>query len=132
METTAYRSFEAFTDVVMRVVDARARVSSIVRFGRIGRFRFVLEIRVPAGVDNRITWSNWIDERCSRHSVSLPATGLTEWRRRSHRELQPGKSLIVRYGEPAKRLIPMLSARITPPPKPDHSSCWTSMAFGLP
>lgn len=62
VETSAYTSFEAFTDIVLRVIDARAQVSSIVGVERIG-LRYVLEIRVPAGVDGRIDWSNWIDEQ---------------------------------------------------------------------
>lgn len=99
VETTAYRSFEAFTDVVMRVVDARAQVSSIVGLERIG-LRFVLEIRVPAGVDGRITWSNWIDEQLLGPQRFTPGgLVLTEWQGAAvYRELQPGKSLIVRYG----------------------------------
>lgn len=46
----------------MHVVDARAQVSSIVGLERIG-LRYILELRVPAGVDGRIEWSNWIDEQ---------------------------------------------------------------------
>ena len=48
IETTAYTTFEALRDIAMRVVDARAQVSSIVGVERIG-LRYVLEIRVPVG-----------------------------------------------------------------------------------
>ena len=61
VETTSYTNFESFCEVVMRVVDARAQVSSIVGVERIG-LRYVLEVRVPAGVDGRIDWANWISE----------------------------------------------------------------------
>ncbi|ETZ96662.1 TIGR04255 family protein [Mycobacterium kansasii 732] len=44
VETSAYRDFETFCDLVLRVADARAQVSSIVGVERIG-LRYVLEIR---------------------------------------------------------------------------------------
>lgn len=72
VETTAYRSFEAFTDVVMRVVDARAQVSSIVGLERIG-LRFVLEIRVPAVSTAGSRGATGSTSSCSGRSVSLPA-----------------------------------------------------------
>lgn len=99
VETSAYSSFEAFTDIVLRVVDARAQVSSIVGIERIG-LRYVLEIRVPAGVDGRIDWSNWIDEQLlGPQRITPGGLFLTEWQGAAvYREPQPGKSLIVRYG----------------------------------
>ncbi len=99
VETTAYSSFDAFCEVVMRVADARTRVSSIVGVERIG-LRYVLEVRVPAGVDGRIEWSNWIDEQLlGPHRLTPGGLLLTEWQGAAvYREAQPGKSLIVRYG----------------------------------
>ncbi|VDM90633.1 hypothetical protein MB901379_04239 [Mycobacterium basiliense] len=99
VETSAYTSFEAFCDTVLRVADARAQVSSIVGVERIG-LRYVLEIRVPAGVDGRISWSNWIDEQLlGPYRITPGGLSLTEWQGAAvYREAQPGKSLIVRYG----------------------------------
>jgi uncharacterized protein (TIGR04255 family) len=99
VETTSYSSFEAFLEVVMQVVDARAQVSSIVGMERIG-LRYVLEIRVPAGVDSRIEWSNWINESLVGPQAMAPAGMiLTEWQGAAvFRDPQPGKAVIVRYG----------------------------------
>lgn len=99
LETTAYSNFETFREIVMKVVDARAQVSSIVGVERIG-LRYVLELRVPAGVDGRVEWSNWIDEPLlGPQRISPGGLFLTEWQGAAvYREAQPGKSLIVRYG----------------------------------
>lgn len=99
VETTAYTNFDTFLDVAMRVVDARSRISSIVGVERIG-LRYVLEIRVPAGVDGRIEWTNWIDESLLGPQRLAPGgLTLTEWQGAGvFREAQPGRSLIVRYG----------------------------------
>nr|WP_232070659.1 TIGR04255 family protein [Mycobacterium lacus] len=99
IETTAYSNFDALCDLVMHVVDARAQVSSIVGLERIG-LRYILELRVPAGVDGRIEWSNWIDEQLLGPQRLTPGgLFLTEWQGAAvYREPQPGKSLIVRYG----------------------------------
>ena len=99
IETTAYANFEAFRDIAMRVVDARAQVSSIVGVERIG-LRYVMEIRVPAGVDGRVEWSNWINEPLlGPQRIAPGGLLLTEWQGAAvYREPQPGKSLIVRYG----------------------------------
>ncbi|CMD09573.1 membrane protein [Mycobacterium tuberculosis] len=140
VETTAYRSFEAFTDVVMRVVDARAQVSSIVGLERIG-LRFVLEIRVPAGVDGRITWSNWIDEQLLGPQRFTPGgLVLTEWQGAAvYRELQPGKSLIVRYGpgmgqalDPNYHLRRITPAQTGPFFLLDIDSFWTPSGGSIP
>jgi uncharacterized protein (TIGR04255 family) len=99
VETTAYTSFEAFTETVMQVVDARAKVSSIVGVERIG-LRYVMEVRVPVGVDGRIEWSNWIGEPLlGPQRIAPDGLFLTEWQGAAvYREPQPGRSLIVRYG----------------------------------
>ncbi|HTQ20825.1 TIGR04255 family protein [Mycobacterium sp.] len=99
VETTAYSSFEAFLDVAMQVVDARADVSSLVGMERIG-LRYVLEIRVPLGVDGRISWSNWINESLLGPQAIAPSgMHLTEWQGAAvFRDPEPGKALIVRYG----------------------------------
>jgi uncharacterized protein (TIGR04255 family) len=99
VETTTYNNFETFCDVVMRVVDARAQVSSIVGIERIG-LRYVLEIRVPVGVDGRIEWSNWIHEGLlGPYQVTPGGLMLTEWQGAAvYRDPQPGKAMIVRYG----------------------------------
>lgn len=99
VETSAYTNFDSFLDIAMRVVDARSQVSSIVGIERIG-LRYVLEIRVPAGVDGRIEWTNWIDESLLGPQRLAPGgLALTEWQGAAvYREAQPGKSLIVRYG----------------------------------
>jgi uncharacterized protein (TIGR04255 family) len=99
VETTAYTNFDSFLDIAMRVVDARSRVSTLVGIERIG-LRYVLEIRVPAGVDGRIEWTNWIDESLLGPQRLAPGgLLLTEWQGAAvYREAQPGKSLIVRYG----------------------------------
>jgi uncharacterized protein (TIGR04255 family) len=99
VETTAYTNFEALCEIVMRVVDARAQVSSIVGVERIG-LRYVLEIRVPVGVDGRIEWSNWINEGLlGPYRLAPGGLFITEWQGAAvYREPQPGRSLIVRYG----------------------------------
>ena len=99
IETTAYTSFEAFCAVAMQVVDARVQVSSIVGVERIG-LRYVLEVRVPVGVNGRIEWSNWIAEPLIGPQRLAPSgLLLTEWQGAAvYREQQPGKSLIIRYG----------------------------------
>jgi uncharacterized protein (TIGR04255 family) len=99
IETTAYTNFDVLLDVVMRVIDARSQVSSIVGVERLG-LRYVLEIRVPVGVDGRIEWSNWIAEPLLGPQRIAPAgLTLTEWQGAAvYREAQPGKSMIVRYG----------------------------------
>jgi uncharacterized protein (TIGR04255 family) len=99
IESTNYTSFEALRDIAMRVVDARAQVSSLVGVERIG-LRYVLEVRVPVGVDGRVEWSNWIAEPLLGPQRLAPAgLFLTEWQGAAvYREPQPGRSLIVRYG----------------------------------
>jgi uncharacterized protein (TIGR04255 family) len=99
IETTAYSTFEALSDVVMRVLDARSQVSSIVGVERIG-LRYVLEVRVPVGVDGRIEWANWIAEPLlGPQRIAPGGLVLTEWQGAAvYREAQPGKSMIVRYG----------------------------------
>ena len=99
IETTAYGSFEAFNDIAMRVVDARTMISSIVGVERIG-LRYVMEIRVPAGVDGRVEWSNWINDSLLGPQAIAPAGMLlTEWQGAAvFRDPQPGKAVIVRYG----------------------------------
>jgi uncharacterized protein (TIGR04255 family) len=99
VETSAYTSFEEFTETLMLVLDARSQVSSIVGVERIG-LRYVLEVRVPVGVDGRIEWSNWIEEPLlGPQRLSPGGLLLTEWQGAAvYREPQPGKSLIVRYG----------------------------------
>ena len=99
IETTNYTTFEALCDIAMRVVDARAQVSSLVGVERIG-LRYVLEIRVPVGGDGRVEWSNWIAEPLLGPQHIAPAgLSLTEWQGAAvYREPQPGKSMIVRYG----------------------------------
>ncbi|ACC43253.1 MULTISPECIES: TIGR04255 family protein [Mycobacterium] len=99
VETSAYSSFDNFCDILLRVADARAQVSSIVGVERIG-LRYVLEIRVPAGVDGRIAWSNWIDEQLlGPQRIAPGGLSMAEWQGAAvYREAQPGKSLILRYG----------------------------------
>jgi uncharacterized protein (TIGR04255 family) len=99
IEATAYTNFDVLLDVVMRVIDARSQVSSLVGVERLG-LRYVLEIRVPVGVDGRIEWSNWIAEPLLGPQRIAPAgLSLTEWQGAAvYREAQPGKSMIVRYG----------------------------------
>jgi uncharacterized protein (TIGR04255 family) len=99
LETTAYTNFETLLEVVMRVIEARSQVSEIVGVERLG-LRYVLEVRVPVGVDGRIEWGNWIAEPLLGPQRIAPAgLTLTEWQGAAvYREAQPGKSMIVRYG----------------------------------
>ncbi|WP_407689696.1 TIGR04255 family protein [Mycobacterium sp. HUMS_1102779] len=99
IETTAYSNFEALLEIVMQVVDARSQVSSLVGVERIG-LRYVLEVRVPVGVDGRVEWANWIAEPLLGPQRIAPAgLMLTEWQGAAvYREANPGKSMIVRYG----------------------------------
>src|ERR1700744_4354688 len=99
IETTAYTTFETLCETVMRVIDARAQVSSIVGVERVG-LRYVLEVRVPQGVDGRIEWANWIAEPLlGPQRIAPGGLTLTEWQGAAvYREAQPGKSMIVRYG----------------------------------
>ena len=99
IETTAYSNFEELVDLMMRVIDARSRISPIVGVERLG-LRYVLEVRVPVGVDGRVEWGNWIAEPLLGPQKTAPAgLTLTEWQGAAvFREAQPGKSMIVRYG----------------------------------
>ncbi|QUR68956.1 TIGR04255 family protein [Mycobacterium spongiae] len=140
IETSAYTSFEAFCEIAMQVVDARSQVSSIVGLERIG-LRFVLEIRVPAGVDGRITWSNWIDEQLlGPQRIAPGGLFLTEWQGAAvYREAEPGKSLIVRYGPGVGQALDQNYhlRRITPPQTGpfflmDIDSFWTPSGGSIP
>src|ERR1700756_611517 len=97
IETTAYTNFDALLDVVMRVIDARSQVSSLVGVERLG-LRYVLEIRVPVGVDGRIEWSNWIAEPLlGPQRIAPGGLTLTEWQgAAAYRAAQPGKAMMVR------------------------------------
>jgi uncharacterized protein (TIGR04255 family) len=99
IETTAYTNFQELCDIAMQVVDARSQVSSIVGVERLG-VRYVLEVRVPVGVDGRIEWANWIAEPLlGPQNITPGGLILTEWQGAAvYREPQPGKSMIVRYG----------------------------------
>jgi uncharacterized protein (TIGR04255 family) len=99
IEATAYTDFEALVDLMMRVIDARSQVSAIVGVERLG-LRYVLEVRVPVGVDGRVEWSNWIAEPLlGPQRVAPGGLTLTEWQGAAvFREAEPGRSMIVRYG----------------------------------
>ena len=136
VETTAYTSFEALSDVAMSVIDARSQVSSIVGVERIG-LRYVLEIRVPTGEDGRIEWANWIAEPLlGPHRIAPGGLNMTEWQGAAvFREAQPGKSMIVRYGPGlGQALDPNYHLRRTLPVEPgpfflvDIDSFWTPAA----
>ncbi len=140
VETTSYTNFESFCEVVMRVVDARAQVSSIVGVERIG-LRYVLEVRVPAGVDGRIDWANWISEPLIGPQRMAPSgLALTEWQGAAvYREAQPGKSLIIRYGPGIGQARDQNYhlRRITPPQQGpyflmDIDSFWTPAGGAIP
>lgn len=106
IETTAYTNFDELVDVVMRVIDARSQFSPIVGVERLG-LRYVLEVRVPQGVDGRVEWSNWIAEPLLGPQGITPAgLTLTEWQGAAvYREAQPGRSMIVRYGPGAGQAL---------------------------
>ncbi|SPM40362.1 membrane protein [Mycobacterium numidiamassiliense] len=136
VETTAYSTFEALLDVVMRVVDARSQLSSIVGVERIG-LRYVVEVRVPTGADGRIDWSNQIAEPLlGPHRNAPGGLTLTEWQGAAvYREPQPGKSMIVRYGPGLGQSVdPNYHLRRTLPAEPgpffllDIDSFWTPTA----
>lgn len=136
IETTAYTDFESLVDVVMRVVDARSQVSSIVGVERIG-LRYTLEIRVPVGVDGRIEWANWIAEPLlGPQRIAPGGLTLTEWQGAAvYREAQPGRSMIVRYGPGmGQALDPNYHLRRTIAVQPgpffllDIDSFWTPIA----
>jgi uncharacterized protein (TIGR04255 family) len=133
IETTAYTNFEALVDLMMRVIDARSRVSSIVGVERLG-LRYVLEVRVPVGVDGRVEWGNWIAEPLLGPQRTAPAgLPLTEWQGAAvFREANPGKSMIVRYGPGVgQALDASYHLRRTTPPQQgpffllDIDSFWT-------
>jgi uncharacterized protein (TIGR04255 family) len=136
IETTAYTNFESLVDVVMRVVDARSQVSSIVGVERIG-LRYILEVRAPAGVDGRIEWANWIGEPLlGPQRIAPGGLTLTEWQGAAvYREAQPGKSMIVRYGpgigqalDPSYHLRRTIAAQPGPFFLLDIDSFWTPTA----
>ncbi|BDB45087.1 MULTISPECIES: TIGR04255 family protein [Mycobacterium] len=140
VETSAYTNFDSFLDIAMRVVDARAAVSSIVGVERIG-LRYVLEVRVPPGVDGRIEWSNWIDDSLLGPQRLAPSgLALTEWQGAAvYREAQPGKSLIVRYGPGVGQALDANYhlRRVTPPATGqfflmDLDSFWTPPTGAIP
>jgi uncharacterized protein (TIGR04255 family) len=133
IETTAYTNFDSLVDVVMRVVDARSDVSSIVGVERIG-LRYVLEVRVPVDADGRIEWADWIAEPLlGPQRIAPGGLTLTEWQGAAvYREAQPGKSMIVRYGPGlGQALDPSYHLRRTLPVEPgpffllDIDSFWT-------
>jgi uncharacterized protein (TIGR04255 family) len=136
VETSAYDSFDALSDMAMHVVAARSQVSSIVGVERIG-LRYVLEIRVPTGEDGRIEWANWIAEPLlGPHRIAPGGLSMTEWQGAAvFREPQPGKSMIVRYGPGlGQALDPNYHLRRTLPVEPgpfflvDLDSFWTPAA----
>ena len=136
IETTAYSTFEALSDVAMRVLDARSQVSSIVGVERIG-LRYLLEIRVPAGPDGRIDWAEWIAEPLlGPQRIAPGGLALTEWQGAAvYREQQPGKSMIVRYGPGMGQVLDpnyYLRRRMPGEPGPffqlDIDSFWTPVA----
>jgi uncharacterized protein (TIGR04255 family) len=136
IETTAYTTFEALSDVAMRVLDARSQVSSIVGVERIG-LRYLLEIRVPAGPDGRIDWAEWIAEPLlGPQRIAPGGLTLTEWQGAAvYREQQPGKSMIVRYGPGMGQVLdPNYYLRRTMPVEPgpffqlDIDSFWIPVA----
>lgn len=136
VETTAYNGFESLCAVAMRVVDARAQVSSIVGVERIG-LRYLLEIRIPADEHGRIEWTEWISESLlGPQRVAPGGLTLTEWQGAAvYREPQPGKSMIVRYGPGmGQALDPNYYLRRTLPAQPgpffqlDIDSFWTPVA----
>jgi uncharacterized protein (TIGR04255 family) len=136
IETTAYTNFNSLVDVVMRVVDARSQISSIVGVERIG-LRYILEVRVPAGVDGRVEWANWIAEPLlGPQRIAPGGLTLTEWQGAAvYREAQPGKSMIVRYGPGmGQALDPSYHLRRTIAVQPgpffllDIDSFWTPIA----
>ena len=133
VETSAYTNFEALSDLMMRVIDARSQVSSIVGIERIG-LRYVMEIRVPVGVDGRVEWSNWIAEPLLGPQRLTPGgLAMTEWQGAAvFRDAQPGRSLIVRYGPGVgQALDPNYHLRRSTPPQTgpyflmDIDSFWT-------
>lgn len=72
VETSAYTNFDSFLDIAMRVVDARAAVSSIVGVERIG-LRYVLEVRVPPASTAASSGATGSTTACSVRSAWLPA-----------------------------------------------------------
>jgi uncharacterized protein (TIGR04255 family) len=135
VETTAYQSFEAFLETMMRVVDARAQVSSIVGMERIG-LRYVLEIRIPPSEDGHIAWGNWIKPSLlGPQSIAPAGMLLTEWQGAAvFREPQPNKAVIVRYGPGVgQALDPNYHLRRAAPVQPgpyfhiDIDSFWTPL-----
>jgi uncharacterized protein (TIGR04255 family) len=140
VETTAYTNFDDLSETVMRVIDARAQVSSIVGIERVG-LRYVLEVRVPIGVDGRIDWNNWIAEPLLGPQKLAPGgLTLTEWQGAAvYREAQPGRSLIVRYGPGVGQALDANYhlRRITPPQSGpyfllDIDSFWTPPSGAIP
>lgn len=133
LETTAYTNFEALRDIAMHVIDVRSQISSIVGVERIG-LRYVLEVRVPIGVDGRIEWANWISEPLlGPQRIAPGGLILTEWQGAAvYREPQPGKTLIIRYGPGVgQALDPNYHLRRVTPAQPgpyflmDIDSFWT-------
>jgi len=99
VETSAYSDFATLLDVVLRVADARAQVSSIAGVERLG-LRYIVEVRAPVGMDGRGEWADWIAEPLlGPHGIAPAGLTLTEWQGAAvYQEAQPGKSMIVRYG----------------------------------
>ncbi len=126
MEATAYRSLEAFTDVVMRVVMLARRSRQSLGWA-VSVFALFTEVRVPAVSTARITWVTGSSEQLLRAAAFHSRPGPDQWQGAVYRELQPGKSLIVRYGPGmGQALDPNYHLRRITPPKPDHSSLRTS------
>lgn len=99
IETSAYSDFETLLGVAMRVVDARAEVSSIAGVERIG-LRYIIEVRVPGDEDGHVEWAEWLVEPLlgPRH-VAPEGLALTEWQGAAvYQAAGQGRSMIVRYG----------------------------------
>lgn len=99
IETTAYSDFETLLEVAMRVLDARAQVSSVVGVERVG-LRYIFELRASVGAEGRVEWADWIAEPLlGPRRLAPDSLTLTELQGAAvYQERQPGKSMILRYG----------------------------------
>ncbi len=99
VETSAYRGWDDFLDLVSLALEARMQISRVAGVERIG-LRYIDEIRVPDTTNSSIDWGHWIESPyLGPRPASSAGLELTEWQGAAvYRGDRMGQSLVVRYG----------------------------------
>ena len=131
VETTTYRSFEHFLELVRLSVDARQKIAPVDGLTRLG-LRYVDEVRVPDVCNGVVGWREWVNEDLLGAaqvgsllgSAAEQSQGVTVFNRGD------GRQIAVQYGSREGFAVfpggPL--QRSTPPPGPffllDIDSFW--------